>query len=151
MHWPAESAVPEYFVRGMSFDELLVAFRKKKLTESNSVVSYIDSMTEDSTDDTSLSSVVSKAKEVGKLKLRKEGKKARKKSAKAKKAVATVRGKQLISAVGGKKAVLQRANYLTGCPVTVNNIPYRVDEVELRSNFSNLARILKVCTIKHEP
>ena len=126
MDWPGELAVPSYFVRGQSFEELLVAFKAFSRESQRNVDRMMDDEEMKSTKPDRKLGIMKKKGGIGKIKSGKEVK------------------SQVVMKAKGRKgdSVYDSKRPSTGVAVVVRNIPYGTSDGELRNHFSHIGRIL---------
>lgn len=133
MNWASDAVVPAYFAPGMSFDDMLGAYKEVKHVGLKSNVSKpVETMNDDSSSD-------EKKKTSRPLGIRKLAIASTKKVARLpdhSKGVGAKKGKS--------KSVKPVKPIGHGCFVTVDHLPIGISEEELQSHFFHLGRILKV-------
>jgi hypothetical protein len=123
MQWPSDIPVPEYFVRGMSFDDLLTTYRKYTKTKAELLV--------DEEGDTQMIGQKS-AKARSALGINKKAKSG-----------GIEKAKIHNPHKGPSKPGLYDSKRPKGVVVSVKNIPFATTDMELKEHFSHLGHILQ--------
>ena len=123
MQWPSDAPVPEYFVRGMSFDDLLKTYRKYTRTKAESPV-------DEEGDTQMIGQKTAKARPA--LGINKKAKTG---------GIQKVKNQKLDKAPS--KPSLYDSKRPKGVVVSVKNIPYATTDMELKEHFSHLGHIIQ--------